>query len=149
LTRSPFNVGLRIQLSNFTAQEVENFAGRHGLTLDQPNLKRLMDYLGGHPYLVHLLLYHLVRNPIFADQLFNASTAGGGVFRDHLYRYMTEFKRDKELTEAMKKVIAGENLDEPMTVARLEAAGLIKRDDNQRICPRCDLYAEFFRDKLK
>jgi hypothetical protein len=149
LTRSPFNIGLRIELSNLTPKEVESFAARHGLNLDQHNVQRVMDYLGGHPYLVHLLLYHLVRNPMFSDQHFNANTAGGGIFKEHLYRYMTEFESDKELADAMKKVIAGQSINELKMVARLEAAGLVQRDENQNIRPRCGLYAEFFRAKLK
>ncbi len=130
-------------------EEVATFARRHGLTLDSDTLAKIMEYLGGHPYLVHKLLYELVRNPGSEDQLFEAQTAGGGVFRDRLHSYLMQFQREEALAIAMKSIISGKGCEDGKVVDRLEAAGLIRQDENQKVVPLCQLYAEFFKKELK
>jgi AAA-like domain/TIR domain len=139
LTQSPFNIGLRVELNAFTPAEVAEFAGRHGLSLDRDTLDKIMDYIGGHPYLVHLMLYHLARRPESRDQLFDAPTAGRGVFRDHLHRYLIQLQREEELAATMKGIVNGQDSKDVRVVNRLEAAGLIRRDHNQRVVPLCRL----------
>ena len=60
LNQSPFNVGLPIKLSEFTPEQVQELARRHGLEWsDSYPVGQLMNMVGGHPYLVHLALYYL------------------------------------------------------------------------------------------
>lgn len=148
ITKSPFNIGLRIELSNFTYQEVETFASRHGLILTDDSLQRIMDYVGGHPYLVHLMFYHLVRNPVFSDRLFDAQSAGGGIFQEHLHRYLIEFQRNSAMAKGMKRIIHGRGCKDVRMVERLESSGLVQRDQNHDIISRCQLYTEFFKKHL-
>jgi len=149
LTQSPFNLEPRVELSAFTPKEVAEFARRHGLRVADDTINNIMTYVGGRPYLVHSLLYHLVRKPESRDQLFDAQTAGGGVFRDHLHRYLMQFQQEEELAGAMKSVISGQGCKDVRMASRLEAAGLVCRDENQKVVPLCGLYAEFFRKELK
>jgi len=150
LTQSPFNIGLRVELGTFTAEEVVSFAGRHGLALDPDDRDKIMDYVGGRPYLVHQLLYHLVSKPKSRDQLFDAQTAGGGIFREHLHRYLMQFQRHEELRTAMQSIIKGDSCDDTKLADRIESAGLARRDDKtNKVVPLCRLYAEFFGTELK
>lgn len=149
ITKSPFNIGLRIELSNFTIQEVAAFAARYGLALNDDSVARVMNYVGGHPYLVHLMFYHLLHNPVFSDQIFDAQSAGNGIFQEHLHRYLIEFQRSPIMARAMKSIIAGRGCKNAKVIERLEARGLIQRDQNQEVIPRCQLYSDFFRKKLK
>ena len=159
LTQSPFNIGLRIDLDAFTPEEVNVLASRHGLTLGAETLARTMDYVGGRPYLVHLLFYQMVRRraggasaPGWQDgwrKLFDARTAGDGVFRDHLHRFLFHFQREAALAAAMKRVIGGEGCDDVRMASRLEAGGLVRRDKNMKVVPQCGLYADFFGQELR
>jgi hypothetical protein len=77
LSESPFNVGVQVKLSGFSREETEEFARRHGLDLDPAAMGRIMDYVGGRPFLVHMVLYHLALHPDCREQLFDVQTAGG------------------------------------------------------------------------
>ncbi len=135
-------------MKTFTPTEVTGFASRLGLPLDSETLERIMDHVGGHPYLVHLMLYHLARNPASREQLFHTETAARDVFRDHLHRYLIQFQRDEKLAGAMKDVVMGIGCKDLRMVERLEAAGLVRRDETEQVIPVCRLYAEFFKKEL-
>jgi len=150
LSQSPFNIGLRVELSAFTRREVETLAGRHGLSLDGSTLADVMEYIGGRPYLAHLMFYHMARYPDARARLFDTQAASRGIFRDHLHSYLVQFQRDKALAEAMKRIIKGSGCEDTRLVERLEAAGLVRRDDSGiKVVPACRLYAEFFGSELK
>nr|VFK53761.1 MAG: AAA-like domain-containing protein [Candidatus Kentron sp. TUN]VFK67814.1 MAG: AAA-like domain-containing protein [Candidatus Kentron sp. TUN] len=145
LTQSPFNVGTKVKLDNFHTAQVSEFARRLGLS--EP-VHDIMTYVGGRPYLVHLLLYHLARNPENRADLFDGVSAGHGVFRDHLHRYLIQFQQDAPLTAAMGDLLAGRQVTIIKFADRLEAAGLATCDENNRYHPACRLYEEFFGNAL-
>jgi hypothetical protein len=144
LTQSPFNIGLRAEVTTFTVEETEEFARRHGLTLDASMIAKIMEYLGGRPYLVHLLLFEMALHPESQEKLFDVQTAGGGVFLKHLERYLVQFQQEPELGAAMKRVTAGEGCEDVKLANRLEAAGLVQRDDSLNVICLCSLYKEYF-----
>ena len=140
---------MRVELGAFTPQEVETFAGRHGLTLAPHDVAEVIEYVGGRPYLVHLLLYHLARKPEARAKLFDTETSSRGIFRDHLHSYLVQFQREKALAEAMKGIIKGNSNADPKLIERLEAAGLVRWDESlKKFVPACRLYAEFFETQL-
>jgi hypothetical protein len=149
MTQSPFNIGYRLELNCFTPAQVDAFARRHGISLTPETLDRIMRYLGGRPYLVHLLLYHWVRKPADREKLFDAQTAGNGVFKDHLHRFLMHFQQEPDMAECMQAIIAGKSCADLKMAARFESAGLVRRDENNRIAPLCDLYAAFFAQTLR
>ena len=149
LNQSPFNVGLRVDLSRFSPEEVLRCAHAIDMKLAAPELEQIMAYVGGHPYLVHLTLYHLARNTVPRAELFNAKTAGGGIYRDHLHRFLIRLQAENDLAAAMKEIINGKAWDDAKIEDRLKAAGLVRRDDNNQIVPFCRLYFDFFRSELK
>ncbi len=146
--QSPFNIGLRVNLSAFTPEEIAEFADRYGLPLTQDSIHQIADYVGGHPYLVHLLLDNISRDPTSQERLFDLNQDGGKVFRDHLHRYLIQFQCEAELAAAMKSVIAGKCCKNVRLESRLEAAGLIRRNERNQVVPLCRLYAEFFGREL-
>jgi hypothetical protein len=144
LNQSPFNIGLRVELGSFTDEETAEFARRHGLSSDTALIERIMDYVGGRPYLVHLLLYHLAMRPNSQEHLFDVRSAGGGIFLDHLKRYQAQFQQAHGLSAAMKRVIDGEGCNDVVIADRLEAAGLVKRDATLKVICHCSLYKDYF-----
>jgi len=148
LTESPFNIGLRVELPPFTAKEVADLGRRHGIEVDQALAGQLVEYLGGQPYLVHLLLYHLARRPDAQQSLLETTQASAGIFKEHLERYWFQFQRDHELADAMRYILHGLSCENIKLANRLEAAGLIRWNVEQRAVPACRLYAEYFSAKL-
>ena len=148
LTQSPFNIGLRVELNTFNPDEVKKLAAHHGLKTDPAALDEMVDYVGGHPYLTHRLVYQLAQEPASRDQLFDAKTAGGGVFREHLHRFLIQFQEEEVLVRAMRRIISGKGYDDVRIAHRLEAAGLVRHDENQKVVPLCQLYADFFGKEL-
>ncbi len=144
LNQSPFNIGLRVNLNTFTAEETAEFAGRHGVAADAPMLERIQEYTGGRPFLVHLFLYHMSLHPEGVEQFFDGQSAGGGIFLDHLNHYLKQFQKEPDLRSAMKKVMAGKGCDDVRMTDRLEAAGLARRDPALKLVCHCRLYKDYF-----
>lgn len=73
VNQSPFNVGLSIELSEFSAEQVADLARRHGLNLQINMVERLMNIVGGHPYLVRVALYHIAQEVTLFNRRFSGS----------------------------------------------------------------------------
>ena len=148
LNQSPFNIGMRVELPPFTSEETAEFADCHGLFPDASLLERIMAYAGGHPYLLHLLFYHMALNPESLGALLDAPSAGNGIFGEHLNRFLKIFQKEPELAGAMKRVIEGKGCKNVKQAERLEAAGLARRDEHQKLMCSCGLYADYFSREL-
>lgn len=65
---TPFNIGTKIELTDFTLEETRHYGvvlgrdGRNGENL----MKRVHYWVNGHPYLTQLLCQHIVENPDIA-----------------------------------------------------------------------------------
>ncbi len=148
LSQSPFNVGLRVELPMFTVEEIAKLARHFGMSSDVAESGRILAYAGGQPYLVHLLLYRLAVADIDAEELFDPGTAARTIFREHLHRFLLHFQQEEPLALAMKRVVTGEGCDDAQLTDRLRAAGLVRFDEEGRLVPLCELYADFFRREL-
>ena len=58
LNQSPFNAGVPIELLELNAKQIENLATLHQFDWSEIEIARLMDKLGGHPYLIRLAMYY-------------------------------------------------------------------------------------------
>ncbi|MBE9040298.1 AAA-like domain-containing protein [Oscillatoriales cyanobacterium LEGE 11467] len=150
LNQSPFNVGLPIQLPEFTASQVQDLADRHGLNwLESDRTEQLINMVGGHPYLVRLALYWLGRQEFTLEQLLKAAPTLAGIYRDRLRHLFTTLKKYPELEIALQQVVAdpeGVAL-KPVVAYKLESMGLIRLDGN-RCVPSCELYRLYFSEQL-
>lgn len=148
LNQSPFNVGVRVALDAFAFEETQAFVRRYGF-IDQPGLtEKIMNYVGGRPYLVHLLLHHLTLEPARENDLFDARTAGSGIFQPHINRYLSKLQEQPDLALAMKSVLAGNGCKDVKLASRLSAAGLVKEDADGRLVCACELYATYLKGKF-
>ncbi|HEV2990705.1 MAG TPA: AAA-like domain-containing protein, partial [Candidatus Angelobacter sp.] len=59
LNQSPFNIGMRLTLDDFTLEQVSDLNHRYGDPLDTGEVKQYFNLLAGHPYLVHTGLYQI------------------------------------------------------------------------------------------
>jgi hypothetical protein len=141
---SPFNVGLNIQLKDFTPEQVADLNQRHGNPLKPGEIPTLMDLVGGHPYLVRQAYYTLVSDDLSLVELSSAAGSPEGPFGKHLLFYQHSLKKNPGLQAAFHQVLRGQRLPDESLLERLSAVGLIQQErGNWR--PRCGLYAEFFR----
>ena len=163
LNQSPFNVGLPIKLSEFTAEQVQEFARRHGLEwLDSYPVGQLMNMVGGHPYLVHLALYYLanlVQNRLVEvgneegkelvrselDRLLKAAPTQSGIYNDYLRNHSIAIQQQPELAAAFQQVVDAENRVrlEPAIAYQLDSMGLVKLEGNHCTLS-CELYRLYF-----
>ena len=145
ISQSPFNIGIasKIKLDNFNIEQIKEFSQRLGVTLLVGEAEKILVYLGGKPYLVHLLLYHIAQQKTLREMLYDGTSAGQGIFREHLSRFQTYFEEHRELADAMRKVLRQETISNRQA-ERLTAAGLIECDVHDNCQPACDLYKDYF-----
>ncbi len=152
INRSPFNVGVPIELPEFTAEQVQDLAKRQEIDWDAvggQGLAPLLQMVGGHPYLVQRAIYCLTRRDITFEQLLQTAYTESGIYSDHLRGHLWNLQEHPELAMAMKKVVKATNSVqlEPMQAFKLQSLGLVQLDGND-VKPWCSLYARYFCDRL-
>lgn len=153
LNQSPLNAGLVVQLPDFTLEQVQALAVRYGLTeLTAENssaLARLYAFISGHPYLVNMAFCHLKQHSLSWEKLLESAATPAGIYSDHLRGYLFDLQAKPELAIAFEQVIQspkGIQLD-AIAAFQLESMGLIRFEGDLAL-PRCQLYAQFFREHL-
>ncbi len=148
INQSPFNVGLPIELSEFSPEQVYDLTQRHGLNWTATQVDRLMTVVDGHPYLVRVALYHIARQQLTLEQLLETAATEAGIYSDHLRRHLWNLQQHPELAVAFAKVVTTSEPVELESVQgfKLHSMGLVQLQGNY-VTPRFDLYRQFFRAK--
>ncbi len=143
LNQSPFNVGLPLKLAEFTPDQVQDLAQRYGL--DTALVEPLMQMVGGHPYLVHLALYHLSCQDLSLEKLLEDAATNAGIYSSYLRNILTMLQQRLELAAAFKQVVtaSGSVWLEPLLAYHLESMGLVKLVGNT-CTVSCELYRQYF-----
>jgi hypothetical protein len=149
INQSPFNVGLPIELPEFTPNLVQDLSQRYGINWCETDVSRLMNMVGGHPFLVRLALYHIARQDITLETLLKTAPTEAGFYNDHLRRHLWNLEQHPLLAKAMKEVVFSPTpVRLPSEQAfKLHSMGLVKFQGND-IVERCDLYRQYFRNRL-
>lgn len=145
INQSPFNVGFGINLVAFNQEQVSELVRRHSLQLEPPQIEQLRQLVGGHPYLVRLLLYHLVFTQENFEIVLSKATTDEGIYRDHLHRHLWMMQKFPELSASFQQVLSA---SEPVKIEqihsfKLQSLGLITLDRN-RAQVSCQLYQHYF-----
>jgi len=148
--QSPFNVGLPIDLPEFTQPQVEDLAQRHQLSLSAQDVADLMAMVGGHPFLVRVALYEIAAGRRSLPELLQIAPSDEGSFYDHLRRHLVNLEGNGALLDAMKQVVSA---NMPVQIGaneafQLRSMGLVEFRQNA-VVPLCELYRLYFRDRLK
>lgn len=149
INQSPFNVGLPVELTEFTQEQVQDLADRHQLNWNNIQVQQLMAMVGGHPYLVRLAFYYLGEQDLTLDNLLQDAPTDTGIYEVHLRRHLGSLIENPELALALKEVVrAPEPVRlETMQAYKLYRMGLIQRI-RDRVVPRCQLYQLYFQERL-
>ncbi len=145
LNQSPFNVGETIQLEDFNLEQLKQLNEVHGQPFRESELEQLHALLGGHPYLVRRALYWVASQRMTVEALFREALEDRGPFGDHLRYHLFRMRGKTDLIEGLRDVISGAGHIDEMIFFRLRGAGLVRRQKD-RVVPRCQLYADFFKD---
>ncbi|MBD6619774.1 hypothetical protein FNW02_29170 [Komarekiella sp. 'clone 1'] len=145
INKSPFNVGLAIELQTFTPAQVCNLAQRYGIHLSEGELLELMQLVNGHPYLIQQALYHLAQKDLTLKQLVQTAVTDAGIYSNHLHRHLRSLQEHPQLGAAYELAIASSTpVELEQTVAfKLHSMGLVKLQGNQ-VISSCELYREYF-----
>lgn len=145
--RSPFNVGLPIELPEFNTSQIEKMAQMYKLDikLGEQGIIKLMRLLGGHPYLVQEALTNLNSQEMSLEKLLALAPTEEGIFNHHLRQQLKCLQDDYQLKSAYKEVV---RILEPIQLQpeimfKLHSLGLVKIIRNECV-PSCDLYRQYF-----
>ncbi|RUT08541.1 hypothetical protein DSM106972_017090 [Dulcicalothrix desertica PCC 7102] len=148
INQSPFNIGLNINLAEFTTKQIQNLVRLHKLDcqLEISQILSIQEMLGGHPYLVRLALYELAKNPkLTLEELLQSSPTTTGIYSAHLRSLLVTLQNNLALGMALKQVV--NNLDgveiNHILAYQLESMGLVKLIGS--LCKvSCELYRQYF-----
>ncbi|MUG91882.1 hypothetical protein F7734_05110 [Scytonema sp. UIC 10036] len=150
INRSPFNIGLPLRLPEFTQQQVQELAQRHGLNWNfGKEATQLMSLVGGHPALIRIALYYLCCQRITLDELITEALSNGGVYRHHLWQNWIVLQEKPTLMQAYTQLVTTEQsiFLAPIEAYKLHSLGLILYE-GERLIPRCELYRAYFQKQL-
>jgi len=150
VNQSPFNVGVRLALDDFTLEQVADLNHRYGSPLqNRDELHSFFALMGGQPYLVRRGLNELARGAVTFAEFAAQADRDEGVFGDHLRRMLVLLANDTDLSEAMRSVLNGEACPSTASFYRLRSAGIIKGDTPREAAIRCHIYARYLKERLK
>jgi hypothetical protein len=156
INQSPFNVGLPIELPEFTPEQAQQLAQHYGLhwtTTTQAGsseLFLLMQLVGGHPYLLEQAFSHLRgHTDISLTQLLQDAPTDAGIYSNHLRKHWMTLQQHPDLTDALSQIVrSAQPLPlEPLQVHQLQSMGLVIVS-GAGAAPRCQLYRQYFCTRL-
>jgi transcriptional regulator with XRE-family HTH domain len=142
---SPFNVGLPIELSEFTVEQVQILVDQHKLGWSQEQVLILMSMVGGHPYLISLALYHINHQAINLTDFLTCAPTEAAPYGNHLRSLWNKVKSQPALLDALQTLMQTTTAQEiaPELSFQLCSMGLAMRRGNL-LEPRCQLYQRYF-----
>jgi hypothetical protein len=146
--QSPFNVGVKINLEDFSREQVWDLNHRHGDPIREGDREDFFKLLSGHPYLTRKALYLLVSEDWTWVKLYDQAADDTGPFADHLRHQLWFIQEDPALRAALRQVLQENRTEDNKVLWRLSRAGLVKGIGDLYYC-RCGLYERYFKEHLK
>ena len=146
--QSPFNVGMRLQLEDFTLEQISHLNILHNSPLPDGVLPEMMKLLGGHPYLIRQAFYSIVEQNLKWADFESIAIEDPGPFSSHLHFYLWQLRDRPELVAGIREVIKKQTCSDEKVLYRLVAAGLMKELPDKKCAIRCGLYENYFRKTL-
>ncbi len=145
INKSPFNVGLAIELQAFTTEQVFSLLSCYGLNLSESEVSELMQLVAGHPYLVQQAFYHLARHDLTLNQLVQMAATDAGIYSNHLHRHLRNLQEHPQLAAAYDQVLKSSQPVEleQLLVFKLHSMGLVTLRGN-KVAISCELYRRYF-----
>ena len=150
INQSPFNVGTKIEVPDFEAEQILELALRYNLDWSINEAQQLQEFVGGHPYLVHHGIKSLKMNSnLTLSDLLSKAATDSGIYADDLQNHWATLEQEPALAKQLKKIVRAA---EPIAIApsdlyKLDSMGLVTNVGN-KVQPRCRIYRDYFRERL-
>ena len=149
LNQSPFNVGVEMELRDFTPEQTAALHDSYGQPLGgAAALQRLHRLLSGHPYLTSRALYEARMHAQSVERLEEEAERGVGAFADHLERLRFALGLNPELAAAVRSFLRDATPPTTEQFVRLNAAGIVTGGGAAGVQMRCLLYERYLRHAL-
>ena len=145
IDQSPLNVGYIVELPEFTKEQIEQLATLHRLNFNDTQIEELIGMVGGHPYLLRLAMYHIIRQDTTLEDVLQNATTNEGIYSYYLLRILEDIKKDSQLVTEFRKVFNTDTYVElyPKYSNKLYSIGLVHKKGDQ-VKLRCNLYRQYF-----
>jgi hypothetical protein len=149
MNQSPFNVGTRLSVEDFSQLQAAELNRRYQNPLKtQEEQNRFYRLVGGHPYLVRRGLHEMATRKVAYDSFEEKASRDEGIYGDHLRRLLVLLVKDPVLTNVMRDILNSQPCPTSESFYRLRSAGLIVGNTPEEARPRCRLYAMYLRRHL-
>ena len=144
INQSPFNVGTRLTLDDFTLEQVAELNRRYGMPLHNlDEVTRFHRLVGGQPYLTRRGLDEMAARGMDIATFETQADRDEGLFGDHLRRILVTLSQDAECMDVVRRILKGEPCPSAEYFYRLRSGGIMAGDSVETIRPRCQLYATY------
>jgi len=144
MNQSPFNVGTRLCLEDFSLEQVTELNERYGCPLKgSADVGAYFKLLGGQPYLTRRGLNEMASHGIDFHSFENQASRDEGPFGDHLRRILFSLVQDSTLCSTVRSVLGGRHSVPNEQFYRLRSAGIMSGESAREIRPRCLLYERY------
>jgi hypothetical protein len=149
LNQSPFNVGTRLSLEDFTPAQVADLNARYGGPLkSDAQVDRFHSLVGGHPYLVRRGLDAMVAAGLDIDRVEAEADREDGIYGSHLHQLYRSVVQDPDLTDLLRAVLRGNVLSSEVGFYRLFSAGILAAGFDHQPRLRCHVYETYLARRL-
>ncbi len=149
LNQSPFNVGTRLALQDFTREQTAELNRRYGSPLPTSEaVARFHQLIGGQPFLAQCGLAEVARGQVGVEDLHADAAHENGPFGEHLRRLLTVVLSDPDMAVGLREVLHGRPCPAREHFYRLRSAGLLVGEWNGPVRLRCPLYQTFLASRL-
>ena len=143
-------VGYVASLSDFNAEQVLTFAQVNGINWTLSDVHKVMNLVGGNPYLIKLILVKLQEGNSL-EKVLDDALQGRELFQSHFFLLMRYLKSNANLRNIFRQILQKKALTPAQmkgeSVQFLERLGLIDKNyDTLEV--RCNLYQVYFDDLL-
>jgi len=150
---SPFNVGARLELEDFTKDQTADFNRRYGPPAPlqtESEIAGFYQLVGGHPFLIHQGLHEMHDKKIVWEEFESQASLDEGPYSEHLRRLLVMLKRDSELCEVVKGLLQDPPHPCPTIESfyRLRSSGVVSGKTQRDARLRCRLYAAYLKSHL-
>ena len=143
------NVGKIIELPELNHEQVKDLAHKHKLDWSDAQVNKLVNLVGGHPYLVQLALDYIKYSNVTLEQLLQQAPTEAGIYSNYLRQHLGELEENPKLAAAFQNVVLKNDwvqLD-PVQAFKLHSMGIVKIEGNN-VKSSCQLYHSYFKVHL-
>jgi serine/threonine protein kinase len=141
INQSPFNVGTRLMLEDFTRDQVAELNHRYGSPLKTAGqVDEFCTLLGGHPYLTRRCLHELASRRLDFSAFVTEISRDEGPVGDHLRRILVSLAQDPKLCDVARSLLKGAPSCSAEEFYRLRTSGIIVGESAREMKFRCQLY---------